>query len=263
MNPAPKVDLMPRFILMDRLNPHQLFAATMRRSRYSMQIAYGEAFRASNQCNALVKEALHAQLDPQDSFPFGSQPAVPESALPEAGYVDRLYSEAQAEDFQADQQSSLLILFADDALWRYARVLLGRPPSIDPADLREYGPEFGGVKLTSLLRAGTNAIRHVSEWDDRFKILPYPELSELSKKSTDYQSMQSIDILQRAFGIGRHELIRDVVSWRIVVAVDGLYGTASPDYNRFESAIVSAAREIAEAGPSNASALLESELLRV
>ncbi len=254
---------MPRFIAIDRLNPHQLFAATLRRSRYSMQIAYGEAFRASNQCNALVNQALRTQVDPQDFFPYGERAVVPNSALPEVGYVDRLYSEAQAEDIQADRQSSILILFADDALWRYARVLLGKPPSIDPANLREYGAAYGGVKLTSLLRAGTNAIRHVSEWDDRYKRLPYPELSALCKKSEDYQPMQSIDILQRAFGIGRHELIRDVVSWRIVVAVDGLYNSAEADYLRFESAIVSAAREIADAGPRDSASMLETELSRI
>jgi hypothetical protein len=156
-----------------------------------------------------------------------------------------------------------LILFADDALWRYARVLLGKAPSIDPENLREYGAAYGGVKLTTLLRAGTNAIRHVSEWDERFQKLPYPDLSKLDKTSKDYQPMLSIDIIQRAFGVGRHELIRDVVSWRIVVAVDGLYNSAKPDYLRFETAIVSAAREIADAGPRESTAMLETELSRV
>jgi hypothetical protein len=57
--------------------------------------------------------------------------------------------------------------------------------------------------------------------------------------------MGSITVLQRAFGIGIHERIRDVVSIRVIIAVDGRLGTEPTDYARFEAAIVVAAEEIA------------------
>lgn len=58
--------------------------------------------------------------------------------------------------------------------------------------------------------------------------------------------MESIAIIQQAFGIGKHERVRDVVSMRTIIAVDGhLGGPDGPDCARFEGAMVSAAFEIA------------------
>lgn len=57
--------------------------------------------------------------------------------------------------------------------------------------------------------------------------------------------MESITVIQKAFGIGIHERIRDVVSMRVIIAVDGKLGMQAPDYVRFESAIIQAAEKIA------------------
>jgi len=130
------------------------------------------------------------------------------------------------------------------------------------------------VHLTSLLRAATNTLRHLSEWDDNPKLVfPYdkkPSSGVPHHDKTDEQKLnekkaqearRSINILGRAFGIGKNEPIRDVVSWRTLVAIDGNLGTV-PDYQRFEDAILIAAREITdEAGPESRESL-EAELAR-
>jgi hypothetical protein len=60
--------------------------------------------------------------------------------------------------------------------------------------------------------------------------------------------------LQHAFGIGRHERIRDLVSMRIIIAVDGHLGNPNgPDYARLEQALIEGAFDIAaEADRRNA-----------
>lgn len=110
-----------------------------------------------------------------------------------------------------------------------------------------HGPLYRSVHLTSLLRATTNCVRHVSEWEDY--PFPYRDLTH-AERNDERKAIQSIRVLQQAYGLGRHERIRDFVSWHTVVTIDGLYGTNPPDYQRFENAIVDGARAIAKAvGP--------------
>ena len=258
--------VMPRFINPSRLNPHHLLASTLYRSRFAMKNAYLEAVRASDRCNDLMREMRFRRSSkslPQIFRDFGSIDGL---EIEPDGYADRSVADAQAEDIQCDQQSTLLILFADDALSRYASMLLGSGPSLDPNAGREYGSTYNGVRLTSLLRAGTNAVRHCSEWDERFRTLPYPDINDprIKKGSADRRALQSIMIIQKAFGLGINELIRDVVSWRIVVTLDGQYGSPGipPDYERFEKAIILGARDIASSHSPCAAQALEHELAK-
>ena len=95
------------------------------------------------------------------------------------------------------------------------------------------------------MRASANAIRNVSEWDDSDLPFPYPDRAKLGKKSTWRQPMAGIEVIQRAFGLGMHVILRDVGSMHTIVAVDRL-STGLAEYARFEAAMVAAAREIAE-----------------
>jgi hypothetical protein len=61
-----------------------------------------------------------------------------------------------------------------------------------------------------------------------------------------------------SFEIGIHDQIRDVVSFRILAAVDGLLG--QPSYDRFEAALLASASAVAESGGPDASAALEAAL---
>ena len=74
--------------------------------------------------------------------------------------------------------------------------------------------------------------------------------------------MQSIRVPQQAFGMGITGPIRDVVSMRVLVAVDGQLGTAPPSYERFEESILTAAREIAGTKGKIATGKLEDALDR-
>jgi hypothetical protein len=228
-----------------------------------MESAYLEAWRASNASNALLKEALHLGFLAEgglDDFSLEALGGDNHSFDPEE--QKRVYADAEAEDIQADQQASILILMADDALQRYAGSLFGKAPGLDPG----YGPECRGVRLTTLLRAGTNTLRHVSEWDAMFTTLPYPTFDFSNKehqKDLRFQPMRSIQVLQKAFGYAINDFVRGPVSWAVVVSVDGQYGTAKPDYARFESTLIAAARDIAVAKSSAASKQLDDELRRL
>jgi hypothetical protein len=181
-----------------------------------------------------------------------------------------MWSNAAAEDFQADHQAAPVILTADDALQRFAKGVYGTAPGLDPG----FGPKFGStntpVHLTTLLRAGTNTLRHVSEWDGNLKLRgphpdrpgdPYPDPTKLKEGSTAWLALQNIAVLRRAFGIGKSEPIRDVVSFRVLAAVDRQI--PQPSYERFETAVMDAARDIArQHGPPGALARLEAELTR-
>jgi hypothetical protein len=163
--------------------------------------------------------------------------------------LERIYAEAQAEDLQADYQVSIVLLFADDALQRFAKGVSGKAPGLNASYGPEYGTHRGKVKLTALLRAGTNAIRHVSEWDD------YPWTTQMGavypriehcQSEFERMAMRNIIIFQNVFGLGITERIRDVVSMRMLIQVDGNFLGGQPtDYAHFESAMMEAAREIA------------------
>jgi hypothetical protein len=61
-------------------------------------------------------------------------------------------------------------------------------------------------------------------------------------------AMQNIAILRRAFGLGKIEPITQVVSFRVLAAVDRQI--PQPSYERFETAVIDAARDVARHGPS-------------
>lgn len=251
------------FIKLDTLDPIELFAAQIRRSRLAVKVAYNEAFAAWDRRGELLrKRPLSSAYDGLEApwlDGYGSRSPLSKVDL------DRMLDEAVAENVQADMQASLVVLVADDALQRLIRGLLK-----DERRGEGYGPDYGApfrgmVKLTVLLHAGANAIRHVSEWDDlpwnTYHPWPtatgsvYPTLDECkaliktNRPSRDtiermLRAMQSIDVFQRVFGIGINERIRDPVSLRVITQVDGRLGNGT-SYDRFESAVLSAAREIA------------------
>ena len=73
--------------------------------------------------------------DPSDGSKAGDDPEV-------------LYRVASAEDFHCEMQASIVVLVGDDLLQRFASKVLGRKISLEG-----FGPEYRGVRLTSLLRA--------------------------------------------------------------------------------------------------------------
>ncbi|MBD5654754.1 MAG: hypothetical protein IAI50_06185 [Candidatus Eremiobacteraeota bacterium] len=268
-------------------DPYQLFGAILHRSRLGLQEAHRAAFKADSRCSELQREEQFLGFE-QSSYgpdlPFLRGDAhfagTERRSLEEiVARRDEIWAEAQAEDLFADQQASILVLWADDALRRFARGVLKRAPSFD----KGYGVTYGcwpagevPIALTTMLRAATNTLRHVSEWDDNSALVfPYDDFKPKNKaeksqltehqrfeENNAEQSIQNIKILRRAFGIGVNERIRDIVSWRTLVAIDGYLGTHAPDYQRFENALVTAAREMAdEAGPESR-ARLEAELTR-
>src|SRR5579862_4840989 len=219
---------MSGFIKLDTLDPIELFAAQIRRSRMAVKSAYDEAFAAWDRRSELLREhqlsSGYGGMDPPWLEGYGGRPPLAQVDL------DRMWDDAVAENVQADMQASLVVLVTDDALQRLMRGLLGderRPEGYGP----EYGVPYKGlVKLTVLLRAGSNSVRHVSEWDD----LPwntyypwptatggvYPTLDEckvltkIARAQRDIVermrlAMQSIDVFQRVFGIGVNKRIRD------------------------------------------------------
>lgn len=231
---------MSRFVRMEIRDPHVTFATTLRRLQPAIERAYYAAFAASDASNDSLKEYQWALFD--DSY----ADEITGEAFPriERGSVDgeALYANAIAEDVHCDMQATVVVLFADDLLQRFAQKVLGRKMGLDG-----YGPLYRGVHLTSLLRATTNCVRHVSEWEDLS--FPYRELKD-AESNDERKAIQNIEILQKAYGIGKHERIRDFVSWNTVVTIDGLYGTSPPDYQRFEDALFEGARHIAKvAGP--------------
>ena len=167
-----------------------------------------------------------------------------------------LHLAAEGEDMQADWEASVVVLFADDVLRRYKRRVLPKGRQRE-----SFRPTYNdGVRLTELLWAGGNAIRHVSEWDDDEELVfPY-DPANIEKGSNQERAWGNIRIFQRAFGKGIHERIREMQSWAVLVTMDGLYGTHEPDYARIEQTIVKSAREIAEAAGADASEKLETAL---
>lgn len=195
------------------------------------------------------------QIESINEPPF---PQLMPSALSKVGRIGMdpkiLYANAIAEDSHCDMQATIIVLFADDLLQRFGHRVLGKK-----VGLHGFGPLYRGVHLTSLLRATTNCVRHVSEWEDL--AFPYPEPAE-AKSNDERVAIGNIKVLQTAYGIGKHERIRDFVSWHTVVTVDGLYGTHPPAYQRFEDALVEGARDIAREGGGTTLPELETALAR-
>jgi len=157
---------MSRFLNLHPPDPYRLFGAVLRRSRLGLTTAYDAAFEADRRCKELMLEHkwLSARGKPVGFPLFGGDADA--ARFPTAEQIERcdaLWAEAEAEDLQTDFQASIVLLWADDTLRRFERGVLERPPSF----ARGYGPTYGeNVPLTTLLRAATNTLRHVSEWDD-------------------------------------------------------------------------------------------------
>lgn len=250
---------MSRFVNLHRPDPHRLFGAVLRRSQLGIRAGYDAAFAADVRCKELMEEErfLGARGQPFGFPVFGGDADT--SRFPTADIIERraaLWAEAQAEDLQTDFRASIVVLWADDMLRRFERDVLKREPSLATG----FGPVYGeNVPLTTLLQVATNTLRHVSQWDvDKEVRFPYEPAK--AKSSAAKQAHRNIAVLQRAFGIGKHEPIREPVSWRVLVAVDGQLGTAPPDFGRFEAAIVAAAQAIA--AQAGTTALLAAELAR-
>lgn len=264
--PSPKPLLMPRFLKLDTLDPYELFASTMRTSRFAMRNTYAAAFDAHLRCSDLLRKHQWSQIDTDNVF---EQIGLYDSGLPRRpgpsrAELDRMYAQAYAEDLQADHLAGVLLLFADDALQRFAKGVLGVAPGPSNGFGPQYGDHRGKVNLTTLLRAGTNAIRHVSEWDDYpwNTLHPrkvYPTLEECTNEK-ERRILENIVVFQKVLGYGIHERIRDVQSMRILIQIDGRFGTEDPDYDRFEEGVLAAAREIASASGPEALFCLQSAL---
>lgn len=257
---------MPRFLKLETLDPYELFASTMSTSRFAMRNAYSAAFEAHLRCSDLLRQHTWSQVDTDDVFEqIGLYDSgLPRRQVPSRTELDRMYAQAYAEDLQADYLAGVLLLFADDALQRFAKGVLGVAPGLGDGFGPQYGDHRGKVRLTALLRAGTNAIRHVSEWDDYpwNELHPrkvYPTLEECAT-DRERRILENIVVFQRVLGYGIHERIRDVQSMRILIQIDGRFGTEEPNYDRFEEAVLATAREIASANGPAASVCLENAL---
>ena len=105
---------------------------------------------------------------------------------------------------------------------------------------------YRDVHLTALLRAVTNAIRHVSEWDDDQTLLfPY----DLNEQKDKKQQLDSIRIMQKVLGYGVTERIHIAPAFDILAMIDGQWWSRKtpPDFGRFDEAVqVAAAQIIAE-----------------
>lgn len=266
--PPSKLDAVSLFVNPDSLDPYVLFSTVLRRSRLGMQTAYDASFAAYLRCAQLLEDHRFGsapRFGPLGLRVFADAPD--ETSAPTPAELDAMWADALAEDFQADHQAAPVLLTADDALQRFAKGVLGCAPGLFPGFGSCFGSTNTPVPLTSLLRAGTNALRHVSEWDENRELRgphknrpgdPYPDPETLKKGSPAWQAMQSIAILRDAFGIGKDGPIREVVSFRVLAAVDRQIPT--PAYERFEAAVKEAARDIARHGPRSALSRLESAL---
>jgi hypothetical protein len=176
--------------------------------------------------------------------------------------LDALWISGIAEDYAADLHAAPVVLTADSLLRLFGKRVLKRQV-IEPGFGSLYTSSVGEVRLTTLLWAAANAIRHVEEWEDNPELtrLPYPKIASLKKGSDTWRAMQSIVVIQRAFGIGIHERVRDSVSCRVLVAVDAPLGLVPPAYGRFDEAVLQAAREIADVAGRDARTRLESALV--
>ncbi|MGA3036657.1 MAG: hypothetical protein ABSE64_04150 [Vulcanimicrobiaceae bacterium] len=248
---------MSSFVKLEWLDPYREFASRLRLSRRAMTRSYDEAFRAFEHCHELLKEERWSEYSgaPLDWFLAEATGEHRELVQPEE--IPDYHYEAQVENVLADHQASSVILFADDTLQTFARGLLGKKhKTLDP-----YGPRYEDVRsrsnpvaLSTLLRAATNAIRHLSEWDNPKFPFPYPTLDACQDgRCPFHKAISNIDVIQRAFGIGLYERIRDVVSMRVLIRVDGGFGSdPGPSYQSFEGAVRDAATQIAERAGADA-----------
>jgi len=241
---------MSSFVKLDWLDPYKAFASRLQLSRHAMRLSFDEAFRAYLRCHELLKQELwvNCPVDPAEWLLAEATGESPE--LIEPGQIQDFHYEAQVEDALADHQASSVLLFVDDALQSLARGLLRK----EHKTLDGYGPRYEDVRdrskpvaLSTLLRAATNTIRHLSEWDDPKFPFPYPVAGHCKESACQVcRAIPNIDVIQRTFGIGIHERLRDVVSMRVLIKVDNRLGSdPGPSYENFENALIAAAYEVA------------------
>lgn len=216
---------MSAFVRLSKLDPIPLFAADMVHARPALKAAYLDAFSA--------------QVESNNSLDRYIRQAVKSDATAD----QKLLARGRAAEIRADRQATVVLLAADDSLQRLGKALLHKPLGPGLA----FGPIYNGVPLTRLLRATTNAIRHVSEWDDN-KELVFPYAAPATVKNRDLKrALENIAVLQHAFGVGKHERIWSAPAFSMLALLDGKFGTDAPNYHRVESAIFDTAEAIISA----------------
>lgn len=217
------------FVRLYKSEPVSLFDATWSAARTSLQRAYESAFEAASRRNA--------HMDLWNASKEGR-------------------TAAYAEDIAGNHQASIVLLAADDALQRLAAGV-----GVEALSLRLHaGPVYRhGVHFTSLIRACTNAVRHVSEWDDhvdrddgdsRKLYFPYSD-----PRNVGQRALQSITVLQEALGVGIHDRLYMAPCLDALMVIDGQwYDQKVPaDFSQFEGAVL-AARDKIVTLPSTSSA---------
>jgi hypothetical protein len=254
---------MTRFVRMIKPQPIEQFISDVLESRAPLTEAYRIAWSATVRANALMDRVLRAQFaETENANVFGvtSYYNVPDGLTLQNARALQL--EAQVEDRRADIFAMPVINCGDKWLRRLGRALVGSKrlrQGFGPVYAR-YVDETGAVvdlPLTSLLWATMNCERHAWEWDDNPHLtVPYDPAAIVDKKAK--KALPSIDALQKALGFGRYDRIHHAPCWTVLKVVDGKFGTHGPDYGRFESAVLAAAREImAEGAPEELSAFDE------
>ncbi len=221
---------MTAFVRLLKPKPIPLFVTQLEAMRPALERAYLDACQAQSESCGLTDHLMRAAVSPDEQLD------------------DSVRVRAYAEEVRANLQATVVLLSVDDALQRLGKAILGKPLGIS----RGFGAVCNGVALTRVLRATTNCVRHVSEWDDDQELVfPYASPADESDPRLR-RSVENIAILQQAFGIGKHERIWSAPAFALLSVIDGSFGTEDPDYQRVESKIIGAAREItvAAANPS-------------
>jgi len=233
---------MSRFVRLTKLTPIEQFISDLVIGRPSYEEAYRNAWAATKQANRLMTQADMAQfVEPDHTDPFGVSWLHPYTPSVDTAALHR---QAQEQDRRADLQAKLVIDCADQSLRRLAYALKLNRKRVACG----FGKLFNGVPLTVLLQHTMNCSRHVGQWDDNLQlVVPYDQV-----RTTDADTKRaivSIEILQRALGLGLHERICEAPCWTVLKIFDGKFldgklGESEPDYSRFEAEVIRAAREI-------------------
>jgi len=225
--------------------PVEQFVGVMRYNRSPLEEFYNSAMEAADRRNQAMRLMIYTEIAGAPANITGIEWVDAPNNVVNYPDTEQLRLEAYVEDKRADLLAALVLLTADNALQRLGRALVDRPR------LRQgFGPILKSVPLTTLLRATTNCVRHVDEWDENPNLHVGYEGSSATDRATT-QALETIAVLKEALGVGRHERIHQAPSFTVLALIDGKFGTDPPDYRRFERAILSTAREIiSEGNPS-------------